>query len=173
MSGDTISIAVQSYYNSHSSSTNNSSFTEVLNSLANGLFDATNGAHGTVSNLTSSGSSVYSGVSSFLSSNESTSSGYPKAYLNWIFIDDQFRCDSASSGAIAAASVTYPSGTLNTVAPGSPLVMKKSGYLYIWVSNETENWDVYFDNLSVQHKQGPPAGGKSLLPVRTCHGRNQ
>ncbi|MDE3212472.1 MAG: hypothetical protein KGM98_04500 [Bacteroidota bacterium] len=48
MSGDTISIAVQSYYNSNSSSTNNSSFTEVLNSLANGLFDATYGAHGTI-----------------------------------------------------------------------------------------------------------------------------
>jgi RHS repeat-associated protein len=27
--------------------------------------------------------------------------------------------------------------------------------LYIWVSNETQGWDVFFDNLSVQHRQGP------------------
>lgn len=27
--------------------------------------------------------------------------------------------------------------------------------MYIWVSNETQGWDVFFDNLSVQHKQGP------------------
>jgi RHS repeat-associated protein len=33
--------------------------------------------------------------------------------------------------------------------------MNKSGFLYIWVSNETQGWDVFFDNLSVQYKQGP------------------
>jgi RHS repeat-associated protein len=33
--------------------------------------------------------------------------------------------------------------------------MPKNGYLYIWVSNETQGWDVFFDNLSVQYKQGP------------------
>ena len=26
--------------------------------------------------------------------------------------------------------------------------------MYIWVSNETQGWDVFFDNLSVQHRQG-------------------
>ena len=33
--------------------------------------------------------------------------------------------------------------------------MPKNGYLYIWVSNETQGWDVFFDNLSVQYKTGP------------------
>ena len=37
MSGDTIKIGVQSYYNSGSGSSNNSSFTDVLNSLANAV----------------------------------------------------------------------------------------------------------------------------------------
>ena len=46
-------------------------------------------------------------------------------------------------------------GTLNTIAPGSAITMQQNGYLYIWVSNETQGWDVFFDNLSVQHRQGP------------------
>jgi RHS repeat-associated protein len=56
---------------------------------------------------------------------------------------------------VQAASSTYPAATLNTVAPGSPVNINKNGYLYIWVSNETQGWDVFFDNLSVQHRQGP------------------
>jgi RHS repeat-associated protein len=35
------------------------------------------------------------------------------------------------------------------------LALKENGYLYIWVSNETQNWNVFFDNLAVQYKQGP------------------
>ena len=27
--------------------------------------------------------------------------------------------------------------------------------MYIYVSNETQGWDVFFDNLTVQHKVGP------------------
>lgn len=81
---------------------------------------------------------------------------YPKAYLNWIFLDDQFNYVSSLSGSVLAASSTYPAGSLNLVAPGGgAIALNRSGYLYIWVSNETTGWDVYYDNLSIQYKQGP------------------
>jgi RHS repeat-associated protein len=116
---------------------------------------STGGGHGTVGNLTASNNTVYAAVQGFLNNDETNPSGYPKAYLNWIFLDDQFNYVSSLSGAVQAASSTYPAATLNTVAPGSQLTMNKNGYLYIWVSNETQGWDVFFDNLSVQHRQGP------------------
>ncbi len=157
MSGDTVKIGVQCYYNSNTLTTTNSSFSSVLNSLAAGLLGTAGGAaEGTLSGYTSSTGTVYGGLSSFLSTkDQAPPSGYPKAYLNYIFLDDQFNYVSSLSGAVAAASATYPAGSMNTVAPGSQIALNKSGYLYIWVSNETQGWDVFFDNLAVQYKQGP------------------
>jgi len=155
MSGDSLKIGVQCFYNTGTGSTNNSSFSSVLNSLAAGLVSIAGTTHGGLSNLTASNSSVYTGVTSFLGTDESAPSGYPKAYLNWIFLDDQFNYVSSLSGAVPAASATYPAGSMNMIAPGSQIAVNKSGYLYIWVSNETQGWDVFFDNLSVQYKQGP------------------
>jgi RHS repeat-associated protein len=68
---------------------------------------------------------------------------------------DQFNYVSGLSGSVPAASSTYAAGALNLVAPGSQLALNRNGYLYIWVSNQTQGWDVFFDNLSIQYKQGP------------------
>jgi RHS repeat-associated protein len=157
MSGDTLTIGVQSYYNTNSITTTNSSLNSVLNSLAAGLLStATGNAEGTLSSFTSSSGPVYAAVSTFLPSKDpAPPAGYPKAYLNWILLDDQFNYVSGSSGSVQAASTTYPAATLNTVAPGAPITIPRNGYLYVWVSNETQGWDVFFDNLSIQYKQGP------------------
>jgi RHS repeat-associated protein len=156
MSGDSVQIGVQCFYNSNSGGgTNNSSFSDVLNSLANGLVNATAGEHGTFSNLTANNSSVFLGLTSFLDTNDVAPTNYPKAYLNWIFLDDQFNYVSSLSGSVPAASANNPAGQLNPIAPGYQIALNRNGYLYIWVSNETQGWDVFFDNLSVQYKQGP------------------
>jgi RHS repeat-associated protein len=157
MSGDAVSLGVQCYYVNNTLTTTNSSLNSVLNSLAGGIMGTPTGAaEGTLSGYTSSSGTVYSALSNFLGTNDpAPPSGYPKAYLNWILLDDQFNYVSGSSGAVAAASTTYPANQMNTVAPGGPIVMTKNGYLYVWVSNETQGWDVFFDNFSVQYRQGP------------------
>jgi len=188
MSGDSVQIGVQCFYNSGTGGgTNNSSFNNVLSSLTSALASATaaGAEQGSSAFFSQPGSSVYTGLTSFLSSDDPVPANYPKAYINWIFLDDQFNYVSGLSGSVQAASSNYPAGQLNFVAPGSQLALNRNGYLYIWVSNETQGWDVFFDNLAVQYKQGPlleenhyyPFGltmaGISDKAIKTCYAENK
>jgi RHS repeat-associated protein len=154
MSGDVVDIATKSFYKSGGIvNSPNSILTDVINSLAGGIVTSTSGAHGVVTDLTNSSTGpVYAAVNAFLPTNDPNTVGKPKAYLNWILLDDQFRGVTTypQSGAIVVGSADV----LNTLAySGIPIT--KNGYLYIWVSNETPGWDVFFDNLSVKHYTGP------------------
>ena len=110
MSGDTVSMAVQSYYNTAAITDTTSSFTDVLNSLAVGLVGtATGGAEGTASGFTGGTSPIPNGLTSFFTTYDPhPAAGYPKAYLNWIFLDDQFNYVSSSSGSVSAANSIHP-----------------------------------------------------------------
>jgi RHS repeat-associated protein len=125
----------------------------LLNTLAGGLVAlGGGGGHGTLPVLdNTSGSPVYTALNSFLPTYDSTPASKPKAYLNWMLLDNQFNYVSGNnqSGAIPVGSANV----LNTLA--TTIKLKHSGYLYIWVSNETQGWDVFFDNFSVYYKQGP------------------
>jgi RHS repeat-associated protein len=83
----------------------------------------------------------------------------PKAYISWILFDEQFHLVQSSSG---SQQVPLESAfNNNTSSPNvyqhllNSLSVDKNGYLYIYVSNETPNIDVFFDNLQVTHIRGP------------------
>jgi RHS repeat-associated protein len=153
MSGDKIDLGVQEYYNSGSTGTPNTSLTDVLASLATGVVNMTSGGKGSLADLNNTGASpIYAALNSLLTNKDTLPVGKPKAYLNWILLDEQLKYVNSypQSGAITVGAA----GTLNSLAnTGIPIT--KSGYLYIWVSNETPNWDLFFDNLAVKHYTGP------------------
>jgi RHS repeat-associated protein len=78
--------------------------------------------------------------------------GKPKAYLNWVLLDEQFNPVKTypQSG---AAPVEGPD-QVHPLSHGG-IDITKNGYLYIYVSNETQNWDVFFDDLAVTYHKGP------------------
>ncbi len=153
MSGDKVDIAVQSYYNTGTTSSPNTSLTDVLTSLATGVVNLTAGGKGSITDLNNQTTSpIYAALNSFLPSNDPNQTTKPKAYLNWILLDDQLKYVSSypQSGAVAVTTA----GTLNTLGyTGLPIT--KNGFLYIWVSNETPGWDAFFDNLVVKQYAGP------------------
>ncbi|WP_157309901.1 DUF6443 domain-containing protein [Chitinophaga tropicalis] len=74
----------------------------------------------------------------------------PKAYLNYVLFDDQFKMVNENSG------VRQVQGSPNVIQPlgtGS-MVIKKTGFIYIYSSNESAE-NVFFDNLVVVHNSGP------------------
>ena len=81
----------------------------------------------------------------------------PKAYLNWILFDEElFQKVDASSG---SAQVPLINGTdqkklLEAVPSDGEIEIKKNGYIYIYVTNESRQ-NVYFDDIHVEHLRGP------------------
>ena len=75
----------------------------------------------------------------------------PKAYLNILFFDEQFKFVPDNSEIIPIT--TKGSGQTITRIMGNAKIAPKNGYAYIYVSNESNNF-VYFDNLQITHEKG-------------------
>ncbi|HET8688979.1 MAG TPA: RHS repeat-associated core domain-containing protein, partial [Methanosarcina sp.] len=146
MAGDSYNIRVASGW-SGSSPTNSQTnvYTDLLSNITNGL--ATNSAgKATASALQSPNIGLGSALLSFLN-NQPNDVTKPKAYLAWILFDEQFNIVSTNAQQVGASGVTT-----QHVVNGQ--LIAKSGYLYVYVSNEATNIDVFFDNLQVTHIQG-------------------
>ena len=81
-------------------------------------------------------------------------SSNPKAFLHWIFFDEQFKpvFSSGMSGADAVNdAATHADKVKNHFKTVS---ISRNGYLYVYCSNQS-NIDVFFDNLQLIHTHGP------------------
>jgi RHS repeat-associated protein len=161
MSGDNFSIRVSSWYKTNGASPATPApnpLPDLIAALATGIGGLPN-AHGTMADL-QDGTLLTPGITNFFTSrDDSTNASRPKAYLNWVLFDEQFRFVSASSGAEQVpeeSAYNNGSSTPNVYTHvKTNLPVTNNGYLYIYVSNETPNIDVFFDNLQVTHTRGP------------------
>jgi RHS repeat-associated protein len=104
----------------------------------------------TVTQMSGHVSSMLSYYSTDVLNNSDTNANH--AYLNYLTLDNMFDYVAGQSGAMQVGPPGAPGGQLR--APLSTSIpITTSGYLCIFVAN-ADPYNVYFDNLSVQHFSG-------------------
>jgi RHS repeat-associated protein len=144
MAGDQFNVKASAWWSGSAGGANTSPLTSIVSALIGGA-PGMSGGKLNPADLTST--LLDPQVSAFLATQPGVS-GKPKAYLNWVLFDEQFKFVESSSGAEAVESSGVVKEFNKTNMP-----VNKNGYLYIYVSNET-NSDVFFDNLQVTHVRG-------------------
>jgi RHS repeat-associated protein len=152
MAGDKVEIGVKSFFRSQGSvGASQDPVPQILSALAAGIVGKAGESKGALDLLSSDVNSPLLGaLNTFRTNNNSSSPGVPKAYLNWLLLDEQFNFVAASS---SAKRVSTPDAL--ELLPSGLIDIAKNGFLYVYVSNETQNYDVFFNDLSVVHKTGP------------------
>jgi RHS repeat-associated protein len=166
MAGDKFNMQVNSWWSGGSpAATITNPLAEILSILTNGVASQSAGKV-TTTELNSSGV-LSPGAQSFLTT-QTTVATKPKAYVSWILFDEQFKIAKDASGNIIASGYSgfeqVGASTVYTPHSRINVPINKSGYLYVYVSNETPNIDVFFDNLQVTHIRGPLVSDQSYYP---------
>jgi len=80
----------------------------------------------------------------------------PFAYLNYVVFDENYILKDAGAMRVPDNAGFDPgmeiAVTPKQIAFTNPIRPQQKGYIYIWVSNESENTKVWFDDLKVTHR---------------------
>jgi RHS repeat-associated protein len=161
MPGDKLNIHVSSWYRTNSQSPGQpvNILSSLLSSITTGISGTLPNHHNGVTAIELQNTGIFgTTVTDFINEHQQGDVTRPKAYLNWILLDEQFNYVESGSGAeqVPAESVfgTAPNNEVYHHVL-TDLSVTSNGYLYVYVSNETPNISVYFDNLQVTHTPGP------------------
>jgi RHS repeat-associated protein len=158
MAGDKIDIFGKSYYHAPGQTFNNGNSSSLILSNIINAFLGTPGNPATAKGVTQPQMEGWnSGVGgipgSFIRGSNGESSSTPKAYINFIFFDEQFRYAGKSGASRVGGSGSVKDHYTTDLALQN-IAATKNGYLYVYLSNES-NTNVFFDNLQVMHNRGP------------------
>jgi RHS repeat-associated protein len=155
MAGDKIDVLGKSYYfqnNPGSGSNNTIPILDLLNSFLGSPGAATTtGTHGPVSGNTINTTGGTAGINSMMTDQTTQNNAAPlkpRAFINVIFFDEQFKAVSYTISMVGNNSVVKDHFT-----DLQNLTAQKSGFVYIYCSNETPV-NVFFDNMQVVHTRG-------------------
>jgi RHS repeat-associated protein len=153
MAGDKIDVAGKSYFfeSSVPPSSNNLSILNIITGFLGGATGAAaTSIHGAVTPAQIDPLGTNIRVDDFFNEqNNQTTTNKPRAFINVIFFDEQFKVvDYKVSVVGSSGQLKDHYNELNNIAA------TKSGFVYIYCSNET-NIDVYFDNVQVVHTRSP------------------
>jgi RHS repeat-associated protein len=158
MAGDTVQINAKAFYKSGGPQDNGA--TPPVEDMLAGLVQAfssgtaADGSHATagIDNATPFNSDFYNNSYRQLKEKnpDAANPDRPKAYLNFVLFDDQFKLVDDNSGVRQVKATPDELQELKV----EPVVMEKSGFLYVYTSNETEQ-DVFFDNVILGLASGP------------------
>ena len=154
MSGDKITVRVNSWYNLNgvTPTTPVSPLTDIVLALS-GDIPATSAGKILASQV--GGTVLNPQVTSFLSSRDASNTATnPKAYLNIVLLDEQLNPIITTDGKNSFFKQVSTNNSQETLSV-TDREITKNGYVYIYVSNETPNVDVFFDNLQVSQTRSP------------------
>ena len=155
MAGDRIDLKAKSYYNQNNPTNGTDPnatipLTEILSGLIGGpggvVASAREGVTVGTINTPNNTEQITSGLFTDQTSDFNQSTSVPKAYINYIFFDEQFKSVASGFSRVGTNGQVYNHSLLNIPAP-------KNGYVYIYCSNESPV-NVFFDNVQVVHTRG-------------------
>ncbi len=153
MAGDKIRAYADYYYvqNPGTAPGNGNGLTALVQSLASALTGNKATELAKESAAAISGGLNNTGPLQTLMNNQPSSgnANAPRAYLNYIFFDEQFNYVEQNSGSIRVSQAGDGADPLVLTEAKAP----KNGYVYVYLSNESAE-PVYFDNFSVTHERG-------------------
>ncbi|MEO6732331.1 MAG: RHS repeat-associated core domain-containing protein, partial [Ferruginibacter sp.] len=153
MAGDKFNAKTQAWYlpTAMDNTTDNSLQNIVANLLGQLTPSVIAAGKGTTA-INATNTILQPGVENLLNS-QAPASGAPKAYLNWILLDEK-TFTSVANGFVSIPVIT---GTMQKqllqVNSGNDVSITKNSYLYVYVSNESKG-NVYFDDIRIEHKRG-------------------
>lgn len=156
MSGDRLDIFGLSYYPQANTGGQPANISMAALDIINGLLSAPGslaGEHITSSQMTANTAGDISPLNSFIGSHDNPNAEtIPRAYINYVFFDDQFNFAGSGASQVGQPNVLTNHYTANQQL--NDIVAPKNGYVYVFCSNESPV-NVYFDNLQVILTHGP------------------
>ncbi len=153
MAGDVVNMFVKSYWKTNDNNVPGDPSSIVLLDL---LKDFAGSATGVKTGISGEAlndlTDLVSGMNGLLNTQSQTSTK-PKAYLNWVLFDENFRPVVSSTNTNSGFDQVGISNELKSHIKSTGEITK-NGYLYIYCSNESEV-PVFFDNLQIVHTRGP------------------